>query len=1185
MKINKGKRAIAIFGAALMLLQAPLGHLPVMAHSVTTESVVEDADVNVQGESLSENSVVSCNSVQIEEEKEQIKQGNLLLNYVYMDQAKLDVGQKQNVLVEVGDESTLIKNASLILENTESVERYTIPMADCAGNAVRFEWDTTGMKIGVYRVVGITYVCTDGKELFEGSIEFEKVPDMENVCFGLGVENPINSSEFTEYNEFAEEVEGLTAQGISESDTVEGLDVNIVSLKGADENETGADRIAEAIGHAKEEVKQEEITAQTAAGAQTNSESGQWPQVRKVAGSLVVMLDPGHDETHIGAKANGLNEEDLTLKVAKYCKEYLEKTYSDVVVYMTRETSACPYPGTTSGNDNSARVDAAQQKGADVYVSIHFNSTVGTTTATGAIVFYPNSNYNSKVGSKGAALAAKIIEQLEKVGLKNNGIRIRNSENNSTYPDGSLADYYGVINRSKLYGIPAVIVEHAFINNPVDAAFLQSEENLKKLGIADALGIAQAYNLSTEEVEFDAEDLQVTQMDGVNGTFRITLFGATPESRIAKVGFKVYPTEAKDKYYLYTAEKDAKEEGVYSVVGNVSNHDKMTGKYKVIAYAYDAAGKKTQLRSATFDVEKTKFDSTGMKISSKVSATEKTVTLKLKGNEQAAGVYFRVYSNKNGTDDVKTYHATKLENGEWKATVTVSKHKNAGLYKVVAYSKTYFGTKEKVATSEFTIEGPTVSGARVYKQNLTKGTFQIRAYDAQSAVGLKSVIIKVKNLEGKKKTNTYTAKKNSKGFHYVDVDMKDYGYAYGDYKIEVIASDKNGFEEVVDSFTHTFEQPEPVITAKLKSKHTKISMSASDLGISANVKAVKFRVYNTDYSSKKKYYEAKKGKDGTWTASAKVADFGTSGTYKILVYVKGVNGKYQKLSESVKLVVPDVKGGKIKVKKKSDSASYLYVSGIDYKGAIGSVQVKVWPKANTKAKYLYTASLRSDGSYRVTISSKNHKGIGGDYSYRVTVKTKNGISKEILKGTMRLGESIADTGELYAIGGSSSVTVAQMMAYYKKYAVYPKYYTASDAPSLKKFCQMYYEECEKEGIRAEVAFAQAMKETNFLRYGGDVDISQYNFAGIGATGGGAKGVSFASVRIGIRAQVQHLKAYANSEPLNLTCVDPRFQYVQRGCAPYVEWLGIETNPYGKGWATDPTYGSSLRRMITELRNC
>ena len=171
---------------------------------------------------------------------------------------------------------------------------------------------------------------------------------------------------------------------------------------------------------------------------------------------------------------------------------------------------------------------------------------------------------------------------------------------------------------------------------------------------------------------------------------------------------------------------------------------------------------------------------------------------------------------------------------------------------------------------------------------------------------------------------------------------------------------------------------------------------------------------------------------------------------------------------------------------------------------------------------------------------------------------------------------------LTSISGQTLTTAEKMAQYYNsKKKSYP-YSSVSEAPTIEKFAQIYIEECNAEGIRAEVAFCQAMKETGWLQYGGDVKANQYNFAGIGATGGGKAGASFDSIRIGIRAHVQHLKAYANKNPLKNTCVDPRFNYVTRGTAPYVEWLGINANPYKKGWAPAADYGTSIVKMMREL---
>ena len=148
-----------------------------------------------------------------------------------------------------------------------------------------------------------------------------------------------------------------------------------------------------------------------------------------------------------------------------------------------------------SVQDNLNRVATAASVGADIYVSIHLNS-AGSGSAKGAQVFYPNSSYRPDIGSEGANLATQIQRQLVALGLQNRGISIRNSGDNSRYPDGSLADYYAVIKHSKTSGFPGVIVEHAYVSNASDAAFLKSESNLQALGVADATGIAAYLGLS-----------------------------------------------------------------------------------------------------------------------------------------------------------------------------------------------------------------------------------------------------------------------------------------------------------------------------------------------------------------------------------------------------------------------------------------------------------------------------------------------------------------------------------------------------------------------------------------------------------------------------------------------------------------------------------------------------------------
>ena len=99
---------------------------------------------------------------------------------------------------------------------------------------------------------------------------------------------------------------------------------------------------------------------------------------------------------------------------------------------------------------------------------------------------------------------------------------------------------------------------------------------------------------------------------------------------------------------------------------------------------------------------------------------------------------------------------------------------------------------------------------------------------------------------------------------------------------------------------------------------------------------------------------------------------------------------------------------------------------------------------------------------------------------------------------------------------------------------------------------VYY--CADAGLRADVLWAQMIHETGYGAYGGDVWPEQNNYAGIGATGGGAAGMSFATAEAGVMAHVAHMVAYVyQSSPVSWadSNTDPRFDFVNPRGAAYV----------------------------------
>ena len=123
----------------------------------------------------------------------------------------------------------------------------------------------------------------------------------------------------------------------------------------------------------------------------------------------------------------------------------------------------------------------------------------------------------------------------------------------------------------------------------------------------------------------------------------------------------------------------------------------------------------------------------------------------------------------------------------------------------------------------------------------------------------------------------------------------------------------------------------------------------------------------------------------------------------------------------------------------------------------------------------------------------------------------------------------------------------------------------------------YMEEAALEGVNYDAAFAQMCLETGYLSFGGDVSPDQNNFCGLGAIGGGNPGNIFPDPQTGVRAHIQHLKAYATEEPLNQEIVDPRYRFVRLGSAPTIYGLAGT-------WAADLSYGSKLSVMLQRMYN-
>lgn len=201
---------------------------------------------------------------------------------------------------------------------------------------------------------------------------------------------------------------------------------------------------------------------------------------------ITIALDPGHGGEEKGADYYGKHEKDINLKIALKLRDKLLE-YDNVTVFLTRE-----------GDENvglKERADRAAAANADIFISLHCNASVSH-ASHGASVYVSTGEADRKQLCDFADL---FLGEFEDIGLDNAGTFARVTQMGGRRADGSFDDYYGVLRHSYNNGIPAMIVEHCYMDNSIDYEYISNEKYFEKLVNADAGAIAAYYGLEDRE--------------------------------------------------------------------------------------------------------------------------------------------------------------------------------------------------------------------------------------------------------------------------------------------------------------------------------------------------------------------------------------------------------------------------------------------------------------------------------------------------------------------------------------------------------------------------------------------------------------------------------------------------------------------------------------------------------------
>lgn len=881
---------------------------------------------------------------------------------------------------------------------------------------------------------------------------------------------------------------------------------------------------------------------------------------KHATGGMTICLDPGHGGSDSGATAFGAKESNLTLKIAQYCKEELAKY--DVNVVMTRTTDT--RLSEEAAMDLKNRVEVAKKAGASYFISIHINSAQNS-AAHGAEVYYPNTSGNKNLSTNGQNLAKAIQKQLTALGLYDRGIKIRNYTDGTTSsnPNSSDQDYYGVIRYAKQANITGLIVEHCFISNKDEFdKYLGSNAKLQQLGIADAKGIVSALGLQLKNQSLDtlAKDNRNVLADGtyniqslVNPNYVLDIYGGYTTNGANVQLYRSNDTEAQlfkvthdsQGYVTFTNVKSGKVLDVYG--GTKKNNQNI--------WQFSSNGSRAQKWIV-------KPDGNGYVI---ISALDSNYVLDLSTGKVVNSSNIQLY----------TYCGSNAQ--RWKFSKLVSKTDNlnslAQLNKNVLADGTY--VISTALSSNYVLDvygGYTWNKANVqlFAKNGTDAQAFKVTHDSQGYVTFTNVNSgKVLEVAGSRAGNNANVQQYSlDGSRAQKWVVQKYGSGY----IIISALDPNFVLDLSGALV----------------------MNGRNIGLYQNngskAQQWNFSKHMTDRERCDLFAAQNKGKmaDGVYYIKNKNVNYALD-VYGGSLY-GGANIQLYSLNRS----------NAQKWKITHDSKGYVMFQNVGSgmyltAGGSGNSANVYQQKQSNGYNQKWIIMFDTNSNLRIVSALHSNRVLdihGGMIRNFSNIQLYDSNNSNAQKWVFEYINTNA-TGGLMQIMGTSQTTVAQMVRYYNAnasgYDTFKAKYNGKydgclakgGASTINQFAQIFYEEATAEGVRAEVAFTQCMKETGFLKYGGDVLPNQYNFAGIGATGA-VHGASFSNVRMGVRAQIQHLKAYGSISPLTNPCVDPRFNLVKRGSAQYVEWLGIKENPNGYGWATSKNYGHDIVSMVNSL---
>ena len=298
-------------------------------------------------------------------------------------------------------------------------------------------------------------------------------------------------------------------------------------------------------------------------------------------------------------------------------------------------------------------------------------------------------------------------------------------------------------------------------------------------------------------------------------------------------------------------------------------------------------------------------------IENKTSQGFDVVVTNVNSTKGVKTVKLPIWSSQGGQDDIIWYDATKQNDGTYKLSVDIRRHKNNyGDYNVHMYYVQSDGSLQGVTGTTTKVEEPkySVTGT-IHIENKTSQGFDVVVTDVSSTKGVKTVKLPVWSSQGGQDDIIwYDAAKQIDGTYKLSVDIRRHKNNRGEYNIHMYYVQSDGSLQGVTGTTTKVEEPKYSVTGTINIQNKTsqgfdvLITNASD---SNGISRVKVPIW-TDKGGQDDiiWYDATKQSDGNYKVSVNIDKHkGEYGEYNIHLYYIESNGKVRGVSGTKTTVV------------------------------------------------------------------------------------------------------------------------------------------------------------------------------------------------------------------------------------------------------------------------------------------